>query len=50
MATHIFGVVTADFALLAGCTGLLLVVVAAAGYFPAWRVMRLAPMICLRYE
>jgi len=50
MSTFIFGVVSMDFTLLAGFTGLLLVVATVAGYIPARRAMRLDPMICLHYE
>jgi putative ABC transport system permease protein len=50
MATFIFGVVSMDFTLLAGFTGVLLVVATVAGYIPARRAMQLDPMICLHYE
>jgi len=50
MASLIFGVVSVDFAILAGFTVLLLVVALAAGYFPARRAVRVDPMVSLRYE
>jgi putative ABC transport system permease protein len=50
MAALVFGVVSMDWAILAGLAALLLAVALAAGYFPARRAMRLDPMICLRHE
>jgi len=50
MASLIFGVVSVDFAILAGFSLLLLVVALAAGYVPARRAIGVDPMISLRYE
>jgi putative ABC transport system permease protein len=50
MASLIFGVVSVDFAILAGFSVLLLVVALAAGYLPARRAIGVDPMISLRYE
>jgi putative ABC transport system permease protein len=50
MASLIFGVVSVDFAILAGFSALLLVVALAAGYLPARRAIGVDPMISLRYE
>jgi putative ABC transport system permease protein len=50
MASLVFGVVSVDFAILAGFSALLLVVALAAGYFPARRAIGVDPMVSLRYE
>jgi len=50
MATLIFGVVSVDFAILAGFTALLLLVALGAGYLPARRATGVDPMVSLRYE
>jgi putative ABC transport system permease protein len=50
MASLIFGVVSVDFAILAGFSALLLVVALGAGYLPARRAIGVGPMISLRYE
>jgi ABC-type lipoprotein release transport system permease subunit len=50
MASFIFGVVSVDFAILAGFAVLLLAVALAAGYFPARRSIRVDQMVSLRCE
>ncbi len=50
MASLIFGVVSLDFAVLAGFTALLLLVALGAGYLPARRAISVDPMTSLRYE
>jgi len=50
MASLIFGVVSLDFAILAGFTALLLLVALGAGYLPARRAIGVDPMVSLRYE
>jgi predicted permease len=50
MASLIFGLIRVDFATLAGCTALLVIVALVAGYLPARRGMRVDPMVALRYE
>jgi predicted permease len=50
MAGLIFGVVSLDFAILAGFTALLLLVALGAGYLPARRAIGVDPMVSLRYE